>query len=172
MNSHHLGMRKMSHKVIGMHADTGIPTPDCFIGLQSEVGSGNDPVQVASAIDEFAFGGSLKPFAVLLRDLRFKAGLTLEQLANAVGVSKPTVWAWEKGRCTPTPDKLNVIANALCVAPQVLGLAAKAERRNLARKRLKKQLGADRETMLTVGRTIIADAYDVDLSAVRIWLDV
>lgn len=55
-----------------------------------------------------------------LNRLRREAGLTLADVANALGVSKPTVWAWEKGKARPLPERLGAIAAALGVAPELL----------------------------------------------------
>ena len=52
--------------------------------------------------------------------LRREAGLTLADVAAALGVSKPTVWAWEKGKARPLPERIGAIAAALGVAPDVL----------------------------------------------------
>lgn len=37
---------------------------------------------------------------------RQRAGLTLEQVAKHIGVTKPSIWAWEHGRSKPTPQNL------------------------------------------------------------------
>lgn len=55
--------------------------------------------------------------------LRREAGLTLADVAGALGVSKPTVWAWEKGKARPLPERLDAIAAALNVAPELLAPA-------------------------------------------------
>lgn len=55
-----------------------------------------------------------------LNRLRREAGLTLADVAAALGVSKPTVWAWEKGKARPLPERLDAIATALGVAPDLL----------------------------------------------------
>ncbi|MED5547458.1 MAG: helix-turn-helix domain-containing protein [Pseudomonadota bacterium] len=47
-----------------------------------------------------------------LRKLR---GLTQGELANQLGVSKPTVWAWEQGRARPIEERMSGIADALGV---------------------------------------------------------
>lgn len=52
--------------------------------------------------------------------LRREAGLTLADVAAVLGVSKPTVWAWEKGKARPLPERLDAIAAALGVAPEAL----------------------------------------------------
>lgn len=55
-----------------------------------------------------------------LNRLRREAGLTLADVAAVLGVSKPTVWAWEKGKARPLPERLAAIAATLGVAPDVL----------------------------------------------------
>jgi DNA-binding XRE family transcriptional regulator len=55
-----------------------------------------------------------------LNRLRREAGLTLADVAAVLGVSKPTVWAWEKGKARPIPERLGAIAAALGVAPDAL----------------------------------------------------
>ena len=45
-----------------------------------------------------------------LNRLRRERSLTLEQVANALGVSKPTVRAWEKGKARPLPERISAIA--------------------------------------------------------------
>lgn len=55
-----------------------------------------------------------------LNRLRREAGLTLADVAASLGVSKPTVWAWEKGKARPLPERLGAIAAALGVAPDAL----------------------------------------------------
>jgi len=60
-----------------------------------------------------ASGGQLGP---KLNRLRRERSLTLEQVANALGVSKPTVWAWEKGKARPLPERIAPIAEVLGVS--------------------------------------------------------
>ncbi len=55
-----------------------------------------------------------------LNRLRREAGLTLADVATTLGVSKPTVWAWEKGKARPLPERLDAIAAALGVGPDSL----------------------------------------------------
>ena len=60
------------------------------------------------------------PFGQQLKRLRRERGLTMGDVASAVGVSKPTIWAWEKGRARPQPDRLEAIAAALELNVEVL----------------------------------------------------
>ena len=55
-----------------------------------------------------------------LNRFRREAGLTLADVAAALGVSKPTVWAWEKGKARPLPERLDAIADALGVTADML----------------------------------------------------
>lgn len=64
-----------------------------------------------------------EPLGPRLNRLRREAGLTLADVAAALGVSKPTVWAWEKGKARPLPERLGAIAAALGVDPEVLAAA-------------------------------------------------
>lgn len=54
-------------------------------------------------------------FGVRLQRLRKERGLTLAQLAAQLGVSKPTVWAWEQGKARPVEARMEALAQALDV---------------------------------------------------------
>ncbi|MCM0001108.1 MAG: helix-turn-helix transcriptional regulator [Erythrobacter sp.] len=115
---------------------------------------------------------SQQSFNALFRSLRYAAGLTLQQVADAVGVSKPTVWAWEHGRAKPSREKVDGIAEALGVAPDLLTFAA----RNRALIRMDPSDsaadGSYRDALISEGRAMIAQAYEVAPSAVRIFVEV
>ena len=91
--------------------------------------------------------------------LRRAAGLTLADVAGALGVSKPTVWAWEKGKARPLPERIDAIAAALGVAPDLLA-AAPAPRT------------ADADAVIAECRARIAEACGTDPQAVRIMIEV
>lgn len=63
---------------------------------------------------------SPEPLGKRLNRLRREAGLTLADVASALSVSKPTVWAWEKGKARPLPERIDAIAAALGVTRDVL----------------------------------------------------
>lgn len=65
------------------------------------------PLAIASA--------SMDSLGARLNKLRRERGLTLAQVASALDVSKPTVWAWEKGKAKPLPERLAAIATVLGV---------------------------------------------------------
>lgn len=74
----------------------------------------------ASGFPLMANTASVEGLGHRLNRLRREAGLTLADVAAVLGVSKPTVWAWEKGKARPLPERLGAIAAALGVAPDAL----------------------------------------------------
>lgn len=92
-----------------------------------------------------------------LNRLRREAGLTLAEVAATLGVSKPTVWAWEKGKARPLPERLAAIAAALGVDPQILAPAPGATR--------------EIEAVIAECRQRIAEACGTDPQAVRIMIE-
>ncbi|MBI1402884.1 MAG: helix-turn-helix domain-containing protein [Porphyrobacter sp.] len=125
------------------------------------------PAAAASSV-----AGRPKSLPALLRDLRYEAGMTLAELAIKIGVSKPTVWAWEKGRSRPAPAKWDDIARALGVTRYDLALAARMEHRGRTGAILSRHEENDRAALLAAGRQIIATAFNVEPSSVRISVDV
>lgn len=101
--------------------------------------------------------GSSEPLGTRLNRLRREAGLTLADIANALGVSKPTVWAWEKGKARPLPERLDAIAAALGVDAALLAPGN----------------GTSREVDAVIGecRQRIAEACGTDARAVRIMIE-
>jgi len=76
--------------------------------------------------------------AARLQRLRKDRGLTLAQVAGQLGVSKPTVWAWERGRARPLEERIDALAEALGVTRSDLmatGETSVALRELLARSR-------------------------------------
>jgi transcriptional regulator with XRE-family HTH domain len=61
-----------------------------------------------AALASQSFGGRLQR-------MRKERGLTLAQLAAQLGVSKPTVWAWEQGKARPVEARMEALAQALGV---------------------------------------------------------
>lgn len=56
-------------------------------------------------------------FAQHLRSLRERQGLSVRALAELVGVSKVTIWNWERGHSEPRARLMSPLAKALDVAP-------------------------------------------------------
>ncbi|UAB78240.1 helix-turn-helix domain-containing protein [Erythrobacter sp. SCSIO 43205] len=101
-----------------------------------------------------ARGGS---FGTRLNRLRREKGLTLDQVATALGVSKPTVWAWEKGKANPIPERIEGIA-------EVLGVSAGELAENAPQ--------GNRENLLAQCRLRIASEFETDPENVRIMIEV
>ncbi|WP_232366874.1 helix-turn-helix domain-containing protein [Alteripontixanthobacter muriae] len=99
---------------------------------------------------------SAEPFGVRLQRLRKESGLTLEQVAAELGVSKPTVWAWEQGRTRPIRERMDLLA-------QVLGTSSSAL--------LSGQINDPLGEVLERSRRQIADAYGTGLNNVRIMIE-
>lgn len=111
--------------------------------------SAPDPASADSA-------GADEPLDVRLRRLRKQRGFTLSELADRLGVSKPTVWAWEQARSAPTPDRHEKIA-------EVLGTSVS-------------QLRTGRQedvasAVLDRSRRRIAEAFGVKADSVRIMIE-
>lgn len=51
-----------------------------------------------------------------LKFFRDKSGLSLNKLADLIGVQMNTVWRWESGRATPSAEMVQNLANALGVS--------------------------------------------------------
>lgn len=82
--------------------------------VENGVGIGPAPVPAGPA----AIGG--ETLGERLHRLRKLRGFTQGELAAQLGVSKPTVWAWEQGRARPIDERLDAIAEALGVTPAEL----------------------------------------------------
>jgi len=65
-------------------------------------------------------GLASETFGARLQRLRTEQRLTQAQLADRLGVSKPTVWAWEQGKARPVESRIDSIARALEVSREEL----------------------------------------------------
>lgn len=114
--------------------------------------SSNPAMQVGTPLE-----APPEPLGVKLNRLRRERGLTLAQVAEVLGVSKPTVWAWEKGKARPLPDRIEPIA-------EVLGVGVEE---------LEERLGDDKHAALVEEcRLRIATAYGTHPAKVRIMIEV
>lgn len=96
-----------------------------------------------------------------LNRLRREAGLTLADVAAVLGVSKPTVWAWEKGKARPLPERIDAIAAALGVPAEALAEAPDGTRTG----------NAATTAVIEDCRSRIAQACGIDPTSVRIMLE-
>lgn len=88
--------------------------------------------------------------------LRKERGLTLADVANELGVSKPTVWAWEKGKARPLEDRLPAIAAALGV--DIAELTTNSAPKGV-------------EDIINASRNEIARAYGLSPDKIRIMVE-
>ena len=84
--------------------------------LQPGIALGERPAGAPEPADNApaAIGG--ESLGERLHRLRKERGLTQGELAARLGVSKPTVWAWEQGRARPIEERLDAIARELGVS--------------------------------------------------------
>lgn len=101
--------------------------------------------------------GTGDTLGIRLNRLRRQAGLTLADVAAVLGVSKPTVWAWEKGKARPLPERIGAIAAALGVATEMLAETTDASTPSSA--------------VIEDCRTRIAEACGTEPAAVRIMIE-
>lgn len=55
-----------------------------------------------------------------IRRLRLERGFGMTHFASRIGVSKPTLWKWEKSTVIPRTQMVQTIARALCVSEKEL----------------------------------------------------
>jgi transcriptional regulator with XRE-family HTH domain len=110
-----------------------------FFGCQFEgaiTAAALSAAQLRSDVPELR-APSGESFGMRLQRLRKQRGMTMSQLAVQLGVSKPTVWAWEQGKARPVEARMAALAHALDVSaedmliersvPALPGLIAKAK---------------------------------------------
>jgi transcriptional regulator with XRE-family HTH domain len=100
---------------------------------------------------------SRESFGVRLRRIRKERGLTQGQIAATLGVSKPTVWAWEQGKSRPESHRMEALAQAVGASAHELLVGGDAK-------------GALEDTV-TRARERIAAAAGIDLASVRIMIE-
>jgi transcriptional regulator with XRE-family HTH domain len=59
-------------------------------------------------------------WGVAIKAQRLRRGMSVAELADALGVSRPTIYDWENGRAAPSPERHVQIANVLGVHPRLL----------------------------------------------------
>ncbi len=92
-----------------------------------------------------------------LHRLRKDKGMTLAEVAAALGVSKPTVWAWEQGRARPAADRYARIAELFGLGATSLSPARNTDALNDA---------------LAQARQAVAASLGIDPAKVRILIEV
>ncbi|MFM5917758.1 MAG: helix-turn-helix domain-containing protein [Novosphingobium sp.] len=113
-------------------------------------------LELRSAAAPLPLNQPRESLATRLHHLRKSKGMTLEAVARELGVSKPTVWAWEQGRARPSPERFARIA-------ELFGLGES----RLATGRDVDALGE----VLTQARQLVANSLGIELTKVRIMIE-
>jgi transcriptional regulator with XRE-family HTH domain len=92
-------------------------------------------------------------FGARLQRLRTERGLTMANVADRLGVSKPTVWAWEHGKARPLGGRMAALAALLEVSRASLMNEAPSQ---------------GLEALVAQSREQIAAAYGIDPDRVKI----
>ena len=113
-------------------------------------------LELRSAAAPLALSQPQESLATRLHHLRKSKGMTLEAVARELGVSKPTVWAWEQGRARPSPERFARIA-------ELFGLG-------------ESRLASGRDVdalseVLTQARQLVANSLGIELTKVRIMIE-
>jgi transcriptional regulator with XRE-family HTH domain len=104
-----------------------------------------------------AFPSQADDFPSRLATLRQARGLTGEQLATRIGVSRQALWYWETGRRTPRPEQLAKIAAELQIDPsEFSGEAGDGSARSKVVRQCKRR---------------VAQHYGVETASVRILVE-
>jgi|EndMetStandDraft_4_1072995.scaffolds.fasta_scaffold89654_2 transcriptional regulator with XRE-family HTH domain len=139
-----------SGKLFGCQFHTPIrPAALSAAELRSAVDQSVDIVPRRAAAPDGSFGARLQR----LRKLR---GISQSHVAAQLGVSKPTVWAWEHGKARPVDERIAALADVLGVTGDEL-LADDA-------------LSAGDDLVLR-SRAQIAAAFGVSADKVKIWVE-
>lgn len=95
-------------------------------------------------------------FADRLQRLRKARGISQSYIATRLGVSKPTVWAWEHGKARPAGSRIADLAEVLGVTPNEL---------------LSEGQATEVESLIARSRDQIAAAYGTSPDKVKIWVE-
>jgi DNA-binding XRE family transcriptional regulator len=141
-----------SGRLFGCEFDTPISTAVLgAVQLRSAVA---EPVDLDPPLIPHALPG--ESFAMRLHRLRKERGLSLSRIATQLGVSKPTVWAWEQGKARPVETRIDALADVLGV--ERIELMAGTQRHGL-------------DEMLSRSREQIASALGTSADKVRIMIE-
>ncbi|GGB98967.1 hypothetical protein GCM10011494_16790 [Novosphingobium endophyticum] len=104
-----------------------------------------------------------------IRRLRRKRGYSMVHLASRIGVSRPTLWKWEKGSVFPRQDMVQVVARVLGVPERELIYGSQHPNGRREQPRVAPLQKPD--GMIAVKKAEIADLIGVDPSQVRILIE-
>ena len=107
-----------------------------------------------------------KDMAKRIKDLRLEKGLTLEQVANVVGVGKSTVRKWETGMIANMKrDKIASLAKALGTTPAYLMGWKEESEKNLPQD--KKDLSEGEKMLLDLFNRVPEEQQQLVLQMIR-----
>lgn len=104
-----------------------------------------------------------------IRRLRRKRGYSMVHLASRIGVSRPTLWKWEKGSVFPRQDMIQVVARVLGVPERELIYGSQQQIGQREQPRVAPLQTPDK--MIAVKKAEIADLIGVDPSQVKILIE-
>lgn len=104
-----------------------------------------------------------------LKRLRQERGFTMTYLASRVGVSKPTLWKWEKGTVFPRQDMIHEIAEVLGVSQLELLYGSKQQVRQREKKNFMPFQTA--EEVISASKSDIAGVMGIDPSQIKILIE-
>lgn len=108
-------------------------------------------------------------FGERLSRLRREAGFTMVYLASLVGVSKPTLWKWEKDAIHPRQRTVQSLARALGVSELELLYGTKSQL--LQRDKEDRIASETAEEAIAISKAKVADIIGVDPAQVRIIIE-
>lgn len=114
--------------------------------------------QLRSAVDQPIGVEPREPaasFGARLQKLRQEAGVSQSHIATQLGVSKPTVWAWEHDKARPIGSRMDQLAEVLGVSRAELTEAPRAAG----------------EDVVARSRREIAAAFGTSAEKIRIWVE-
>ncbi|AZI35431.1 hypothetical protein NT2_09_00840 [Caenibius tardaugens NBRC 16725] len=93
------------------------PIGPAIVAAVGVPGGGSRSLSLASGHDDPADGAAAgESFGARLKRLRRARRITMVGLARQIGVSKPTIWKWEKNETHPREKLIGPLADALGVA--------------------------------------------------------
>lgn len=106
--------------------------------------------------------GADQAFGASLRRLRQERSITVTELADRVGVSRPTIWSWEAGRSVPRNGRLKALTNTLNVLEDELILILGNSQEQRGEESLGKLVASSRQRIAELAGTT-PDKVDVTI---------
>lgn len=119
--------------------------------------SENDPILSPQAVAErgerLTLEESQDATGAALRRLRLRLGINQTDFAEQIGVSRLTVWSWEKGKTHPRKSRIPALARALKVSENDLTLSPRAVAERDERPTLEEELALSKERLAAAAGT-------------------